>query len=79
MHVCILFPIMYACMYLNIKTNFKTYNLITKQPRMVPQHIIQATTSEELGQAPYTAARAGFEPVTLWTQGTELTTEPPGP
>ena len=35
--------------------------------------------SEELAQGPYTAARVGLELVTLWTQDTELTTEPPRP
>ena len=38
---------------------------------------IQATVSEELGQGPYVAARVGFEPATLRTQGAELTTELP--
>ncbi len=33
--------------------------------------------SEGLAQGPYVAAGAGFEPATLRTQGTELTTEPP--
>ena len=28
----------------------------------------QATGSEELAQGPYVAARAGFEPATLWTK-----------
>ena len=34
--------------------------------------VLQATASEGLAQGPYVAAIAGFEPVTLWTQGTEL-------
>ena len=38
-----------------------------------------AATSEGLAQGPYMAARVGFEPATLWTQGNELTTEPPCP
>ena|SRR6218665_3954687 len=37
----------------------------------------RSTTSEGLAQDPYVVARLGFEPVTLWTQGTEHTTEPP--
>jgi len=32
--------------------------------------------SEGLAQGPYVAAGVGFEPATLRTQGTELTTEP---
>ena len=35
--------------------------------------------SEGLAKSPYMAARVGFEPATLRTQGTELTTEPPCP
>ena len=35
--------------------------------------------SEGLAQGPYVAARVEFEPVTLWTQGTELTTVSPRP
>ena len=38
---------------------------------------LHATASEGLVQGPYVAARVGFEPATLWTQGTEPTTEPP--
>ena len=37
----------------------------------------QAIVSEELAQGPYMAVGVGFEPVTLRTQSTELTTEPP--
>ena len=33
--------------------------------------------SEGLAQGPYVAARVGFEPATLRTQGTEPTNEPP--
>ena len=33
--------------------------------------------SKGLAQGPYMAARVGFEPATLRTQGTERTTEPP--
>ena len=40
---------------------------------------LQATVIEGLAQGPYMAARVGFEPATLWAQGTELTTEPPHP
>ena len=35
--------------------------------------------SEGLAQGTYVAARMGFEPPTLQTQGTELATEPPCP
>jgi len=35
--------------------------------------------SEGLAQGPYVAAGVGSEPATLWTQGTELTTESPCP
>src|SRR6218665_2079313 len=37
----------------------------------------QATGREGLGKGPYVAARAGFEPKTLQTKGTESTNEPP--
>src|SRR6218665_869721 len=40
---------------------------------------LQATVSEGLAQGLYMAARVGFEPATLRTQSTELTTEPPCP
>ena len=39
----------------------------------------QATASEGLSQGPYVAARAGFEPMTLWTKGDKCTNEPPRP
>ena len=39
----------------------------------------QATASKGPAQGPYMAARAGFEPATLWTKGTESTNEPPSP
>ena len=39
---------------------------------------LQATASEGLAQGPYMAARAEFEPTTLWTKGDESTNEPPG-
>ena len=51
-------------------------NLTARQPRRVPHHVLQATTSEGLAQGPYVAAKMGFEPATLRMQGTELTTEP---
>ena len=54
-------------------------NLITRQPRSAPHHIIQATTSEGLAQGPYMAARVGFEPATNRTKVTESNTEPPCP
>ena len=51
--------------------------------RNAPDYIIdtlselpQATVSEGPAQGPYVAARVGFKPETLRTQGTELTTEP---
>ena len=46
---------------------------------MAPHYVIQATTSEGLAQGPYMADRVGFEPATLWMQGTKLATEPPHP
>src|SRR6218665_3184388 len=52
-------------------------NLTARQLRRAPHHVIQATTSKGLAQGPYVQARVGFEPATLQTQGTELTTEPP--
>ena len=39
----------------------------------------QAIASEGLAQGPYAAARVGFEPATLRSQGTERTTAPPRP
>ena len=39
----------------------------------------QATASERLAQGPYVAARAGFEPATLRTNGVESTKVPPRP
>ena len=39
----------------------------------------QATASEELAQGPYVAARAGFEPTTLWSTGIDSTNEPKRP
>jgi len=33
--------------------------------------------SEGLAQGPYMAAGVGFEPATIWTQGTEITEPPP--
>ena len=38
-----------------------------------------ATAEEGPAQGPYVAARAGFEPATLRTKGTESTNEPPRP
>ena len=32
----------------------------------------QATASEGLAQGPYMAAKAGFEPMTLWAKGAEM-------
>ena len=40
---------------------------------------LQPTVSEVLAQGPCMAVGVGFEPVTLQTQGTELTTEPAHP
>ena len=54
-------------------------NLTAGQPRRLPRHVIQTTTSKELAQGLSLVARVGFEPVTLRTQGTELTTEPIAP
>jgi len=46
-------------------SNLQESSLITRQPRNVPHHIIQATASEELAQGPYLAVRVGFAPATL--------------
>ena len=40
---------------------------------------LQVTVSEGLAQGPYVVAGVGFEPATLLTPGTELTTERPHP
>jgi len=40
-------------------------NLIARQPRRVPHHVIQVTMSEGLAQGPYIATRLGFEDETL--------------
>src|SRR6218665_531693 len=37
----------------------------------------QATASEGLAQDPYVAARAGFEPTTIWSTDIDSTNEPP--
>src|SRR6218665_2617246 len=39
----------------------------------------QATTSEELAQGPYVAARAEFEPAILRSKGNDFTNVPPRP
>ena len=39
----------------------------------------QVTASEGLAQDPYVAARAGFEPSTLWSKGDESNKEAPRP
>ena len=39
--------------------------------------LMQSIVDEELAQGLYAAARAGFEPATLRTEGTDPTTEPP--
>ena len=39
----------------------------------------QAAASEGLAQGPYVAARAGFEPTTLWSKGIDSTNAPPLP
>ena len=36
----------------------------------------RATVSEGLAQGPYVAARAGFEPTTLWSKGIDSTNAP---
>ena len=41
--------------------------------------MLQATASEGLAQGPCMAVRVGFEPATLRTEDTKLTTEPPRP
>ena len=41
------------------------------------RRVLQATACEGPSQGPYVAAKAGFEPATLRTQGTEPTTETP--
>ena len=54
-------------------------NLTARQPRRAPRSIIQAIRGEGLAQGLYLAARMGFEPVTLRTKDTDLSTEPPRP
>ena len=39
----------------------------------------QATVSEGLAQGPYVAARAGVEPMTIWTKGIDSNNAPPTP
>ena len=48
-------------------------------PRSLHAKVLQATVSERLAQGLYVAARVRFEPATIRTVGTELTTEPPCP
>ena len=40
---------------------------------------LQATANEGLTQGSYMAARAGFEPVTLWSKGIVSKNAPPRP
>ena len=40
---------------------------------------LQATAGKGLAQGPYMAARAGFEPTTLWSNGVISTNTPPCP
>ena len=40
---------------------------------------LQATASEGLAQGPYAMARAGLEPMTLWSKGIDSTNVPPCP
>jgi len=46
-------------------------NLTARQSRRAPHHAIQVTTSEELAQGPYVAARVEFKSATFRTEGTE--------
>ena len=39
--------------------------------------LTRRSASEGLAQGPYVEAGVGFEPATLWTQRTEIPTEPP--
>ena len=51
-------------------------NLTARQPLRATHHVIQATTSEELAQGPYVAARDGVEPVTEGTEQHHSATTP---
>ena len=44
--------------------------------RSLQAEAVQATASEELAPGPYIAARAGFEPATLWSKGNDSTNAP---
>ena len=46
------------------------FNLAARQPRRLPDHVVQATTIEGLAQGPYVAA-SGIEPATFRTEGTD--------
>ena len=47
--------------------------------RSLHAQALQATVSEGLAQEPYVAARARFEPMTLWSKGIDSTNAPPRP
>ena len=46
-------------------------NLATRQPRILPHNVIQATMTKGLAHGPYVTARVVFEPATFRTEGTE--------
>src|SRR6218665_3879652 len=47
--------------------------------RSLHAEALEATASEGLAQGPYVVARAGFEPLTLWSKGIDSTNAPPCP
>ena len=52
-------------------------NLTARQPRRAPNTLYRQLRVKDLPNGPYMAARVGFEPMTVPTEGTEPTTEKP--
>src|SRR6218665_74664 len=95
MHLCTCFRMyvcIYACAYcivLNLSISIALLTARAFQKHSSPQQLtlcrslhaeaLQVTVSQGLAQGPYKAARAGFEPTTLQSQGIDSTNVPPTP
>src|SRR6218665_87304 len=79
--VNLIYTIQYNTVYNTIKLIFDiALRLVHSKPRIAPSRlggahalncIMQSIVGEEFDQVPYVAARVGFEPATLRTEGTE--------
>src|SRR6218665_1873845 len=79
--------VLYIVLYLSISIALLTAGAFQKRSR--PQQLtlcrslhaeaLQAIAGKELAQGPYMAARAGFEPMTLRSNGVVSTNAPPCP